>query len=275
MARTKTTPNPHPSINYQTLYRWAPNSLIAETSKITSFKEIEAYKQNESNEKLCIFEKEYDRFVKVLPYREGVPLCVDDRTNPEEPFFFAYSTIFKRLKLWLLFTGFERAFLTEVNMAPANLHPNNWAFNRAFSILCNHIGHAPSVDVFLYFFEAKNPGKKLWMSFNGAVGRVLLSLFQQSYKGFKGKFFKICCSKFDPTLLDGFPLYWVEKPGLKKPRCLEDLAPQDREVCEFFSNLGAAFSIVELIKQEYNSKALKGYIGTLPFFLRFCFMCYS
>jgi len=55
------------------------------------------------------------------------------------------------------------------------------------------------------------------MSFNGIAGRVLLSLFQQSYKGFKGKFFKIHCSKFDPILLDGFPLYWVQEPGLKKP----------------------------------------------------------
>jgi len=226
MARTKTTPNPPPSIDYQTtLYCWAPDILIAKTSKITSFKEIEAYKESKSKEKFCIFEKEHDRFVKVLPCREGVPVCADDRADPKEHFFFAYSTIFKRLKLRLPFTGFERALLTEVNVALAQLHPNNWAFVRAFSILCIHFGHTPSVDVFLYFFEAKNLGKKLWMSFNGVVGRVLLSLFQQSYKGFKGKFFKIFCSKFNPTLLDEFPLYWVEKPGLKKPRCLEDLAP--------------------------------------------------
>ena len=95
------------------------------------------------------------------------------------------------------------ALLTEINVALAQLHPNSWAF----AILCNHLGHTPSVDVFLYFFEAKSPGKKLWMSINGVVGRVLLTLFQQSYKGFKGKFFKICCNKHDPTLLDGFPLY--------------------------------------------------------------------
>ena len=53
----------------------------------------------------------------------------------------------------------------------------------------------------------RSPGKKLWMSFNGVAGRVVLFLFQQSYKGFKGKFFKIRYNKFDPTLLDGFPLY--------------------------------------------------------------------
>jgi len=118
------------------------------------------------------------------------------------------------------------------------------------------------VDVFLYFFEAKSPGKKLWVSFNGATRRVSLTLFQQSYKGFKGKFFKIRCSKFDPTLLDGFPLYWVKEPGLKKPRCLEDLPPREREVCNFFSNLRAVFNTVDLLKLEYNPKSLKRYIGT-------------
>jgi len=79
------------------------------------------------------------------------------------------------------------------------------------------------VDVFLYFFEAKRPGRKPWVSFNGAVGRVLLTLFQQSYKGFKGKFFKILCNDNDPSLLEGFPLYWTKEPKFKKPRCLEDL----------------------------------------------------
>jgi len=207
MARAKITPNPPPPINYKSLYRWAPDSLLAETSKITSFKDIKAYKDGESSEKLCIFVKEHDKFVKVLPYREGEPVCIDESADPEDPFFFMYSTVFKRLKLRLPLIGFKRVLLTEVNVAPAQLHPTSWTFVKAFSILCNNFGHTPSVDVFLYFFEAKSPGKKLWMSFNGFAGRVLLSLFQQSYKGFKGMFFKIQCSKFDPTLLDGFPLY--------------------------------------------------------------------
>jgi len=61
-----------------------------------------------------------------------------------------------------------------VNVAPPQLHPNNWAFVRAFAILCHCFGHTPSVDVFLFFFEAKSPGQKLWVSFNGVAGRVLL-----------------------------------------------------------------------------------------------------
>jgi len=97
----------------------ASDSLLAETSKITSFKDIEAYKEGKSNEKFCIFGKEHDRFVKVLLCREGEPVCIDESANPEDPFFFMYSMVFKRLKLRLPLTGFERALLTEVNVAPA------------------------------------------------------------------------------------------------------------------------------------------------------------
>ena len=131
-------------------------------------------------------------------------MCVDDRANEGEPFFFFYQTVFKCIRQRLPFSSFERELITEVNVAPAQLHPNSWAF----SILCNHFGHPPSVDVFLHFFEAKNLGKNLWVSFSGVTGRVILTLFQQSYKDFKGKFFRVCCSEHDRTLLDGFPLYW-------------------------------------------------------------------
>jgi len=204
MAPTNPTP---PPFDYKPLYRWAPTNLLDETSSFTSFASITTYKESETCPKSRVFGKEHDKFVKVMPCGKGEPVCTDESSDPEGPFYFIYSTVFKRLKLRLPLTGFDRALLTEVNVAPTQLHPNNWAFVRAFSILCDHFGHTPSVDVFLYFFEAKSPRKKLWVSFNRVAGRVLLSLFQQSYKGFKGKFFKICCSKFDPTLLDGFPLY--------------------------------------------------------------------
>ena len=183
--------------------------------------------------------------MKDLPCKEGEPVFVDDRANPEEPFFFMYATAFKRLKLCLPFTGFERALLTEVNVTPAQLHPNSWAFVRAFAILCNHFGHTSFVDVF----------------------------FQRSYKGFKGKFFKICYNKHDSTLLDGFPLYWVEKARLKKLMSLEDLAPPNRKVCQFLSSLGVVFNTAELIKLEYNPKPLKAYIGTLSDSCWFMFLC--
>jgi len=70
------------------------------------------------------------------------------------------------------------------------------------------------------------------------------SLFQQSYLVFKGKFLRVCCIEHDPTLLDGFPLYWVKELKFKKPKTLEELAPPDREVFQILSSLGAVFNTV-------------------------------
>jgi len=80
------------------------------------------------------------------------------------------------VKLRLPFTRFERELLTELNIATAQLHHNSWAFVRAFQIMCAHLGLPASVDVFLFLFEAKNPGDRLWVSLNGIAGRSILSI---------------------------------------------------------------------------------------------------
>ena len=211
---------------------------------------------------LRVFGRECDAYISIQPCTVGEPVCADERANSGEPFFFLYATIFKWIKLCLPLTGFERALLTEINVAPAQLHPNSWAFVEAFGILCNHFGRIPFVDVFLYFFEAKSPGKRLWVSFNGVAGRVLLTLFQQSYKGFKWKFFRVCCTDYDRTFLDGFPLYWVKKLEFKKPRTLEELTLHDRKLCQVLVSLGVVFNTTQLIKHEFSPSDLKGYIGT-------------
>ena len=177
------------------------------------------------------------------------------------PFFFLYSTVFKRIGLRLPFTTFKRELLTEINTAPAQLHPNSWAFIRAFEILCRYLGILPSVDVFLHFFEVKKQGKSLWVSLSGVAGRILFTLFQNSYKGWKGQFFRVCCSKHDPTALDGFPLYWAEKPKLLKPKSLDELTSADREVCAALVGLGVVFSTAKLIACEFHADALSGYFG--------------
>jgi len=86
---------------------------------------------------------------------------------------------------------FEKELLTKLNVTPAQLHPNSWAFIRAFIILCSQFGISPTVKVFLYFFKAKHMSRQLWVSLNGASERCLLTLFQSSYKKFKGKFVKV------------------------------------------------------------------------------------
>ena len=197
----------------------------------------------------------------MLPCTPGEHVCGDERANKGVPFFYLYQTVFKRIGVRLPFSRFERELLTEIDVAPAQLHPNSWAFIKAFGILWGYFGQSPLVDIFLHFFEVKKQGKSLWVSLSGIAGRVILSLFQQSYKGWKGKFFKVCCSEYDQAALDDFPLYWVEEVKLTKPKSLDELPSADREVYQVLGSVGG-FDTSILISREHDAEGLTRYIST-------------
>ena len=117
------------------------------------------------------------------------------------------------------------------------------------------------MDVFLHFFEVKKQGKSLWVSFSGVAREILLTLFQNSFKGWKGNFFRVCCAKHDPAALDGFPLYWTEKPNPTKPKSLDELSSADREVCVALAGLKIIFHTSTLIAREFDANALSAYFG--------------
>ena len=102
----QTTPN-HPSPDYKSLYPWAPTNLLEETSKFTTHESIVLYRKSESCHKSRIFEREHDKFVRVVPCKADEPVCCDESSDSEGPFFFIYSTIFKKLSLCLPFAIFE------------------------------------------------------------------------------------------------------------------------------------------------------------------------
>jgi len=83
------------------------------------------HRKDEAAHMLRVFGRECDAYVSVLPCVAGEPVCAEERANNGEPFFFLYATIFKWNKLRLPLTGFERALLTEINVALAQLHPNS------------------------------------------------------------------------------------------------------------------------------------------------------
>ena len=89
------------------------------------------------------FARRHDAYISVQPCTPGELVCVDDRSNNGVPFFFFYQMVFKRIGMRLPFYGFERELLTEINVAPAQLHPNSWAFVKAFGILCGYFGQPP------------------------------------------------------------------------------------------------------------------------------------
>ena len=76
----------------------------------------------------------------------------------------------------------------------------------------------------------------------------------------QAKFFKVCCSDFDPSALDGFPLYWVKEVKPMKPKSLDELPSNDREACQILTSAGG-FDTATLISLEYNAEALEKYIS--------------
>jgi len=157
---------------------------------------------------------------------------------------------------------FRKRVFHQAQRRSCQLHLNSWAFIRAFTIICSQLGLSPTVEIFLYFFEGKHLGRQLWVSFNGAPGRALLTLFQSFNKNFKGKFLKLRCNKGYMTLLDRFPLYWTQKPRFQSARHLEDQPLSDQEVYKFLMNLKVVFDTAFLLSKEFTLGALKAYTGT-------------
>jgi len=66
--------------------------------------------------------------VKVVACREDEPICNDELSDPDGPFFFLYATFFKKILICLPLSISEKELLTELNITAAQLHPNSWAF---------------------------------------------------------------------------------------------------------------------------------------------------
>jgi len=242
--------------------------LLEETSSVNSA--LAVLRLKKGDEPNLSFHKEHDDKLMVLPCPPDVPICADDKGNNDELFCFVYTTLFKKVKLRLRFTRFERELLTELNIATAQLHPNSWAFVRAFQIMCAHLGLPASVDVFLFLFEAKNPGDRPWVNLNGIAGRSILSIFQQSYKDWKGKFVQVRQNDQDPSLLDGFPLYWVNKgckdskENFRRPRSPDNMGELDKDLFLFWKRVAAAnitFPTSAIISFEFLEGQLEAHIG--------------
>jgi len=55
-------------------------------------------------------------------------------------FSYVYEFMFKEYSMTFPLTNFEAGMLSLMNIAPSQLHPNNWAFLRCFELVCSHLG---------------------------------------------------------------------------------------------------------------------------------------
>ena len=178
---------PSPRINPKDLYTWASSELLNECSCLLSTRAIREHKGDSCSYNHRAFAKRHDDDIAVLPCNLGEPVCGDERANDGVPFFYFYQVVFKTIGMRLPFSRFEKELLTEINAASAQLYPNSWAFVKAFDILFGFLGCAPSVDIFLHFFEVKRQKNNLWVTLSNVPGRVLLTPFQNSFTGWKGR----------------------------------------------------------------------------------------
>jgi len=131
-------------MDYSFAYPWAKKELLTETSYYTTRLCI-----GELRDGGCVLSKKHEGFVKTIECKEGEPICCDESSDPDGPFCSFYATFFKKVLLRLPLSIFEKELLTNLNVAPAQLHPNSWTFIRAFVILCSQLEISPTVEVFL------------------------------------------------------------------------------------------------------------------------------
>jgi len=171
-----------------------------------------------------------------------------------------------------LCTPLKKKVLNTMNISPAQLHPNSWAFLRAFHILCDQFGILPNPNMLFFFFEFKTCKRTSWASLSSVKDRAILTLFQSSYKSFKGKFVKVLQSDQNPSLLERVPLYWSSHPHTQTACSPDDLATNELNDCEKLDGLGLVFDTSILLNLKSRPNDLQVYIGT--YFRRPFALCY-
>jgi hypothetical protein len=186
--------------------------------------------------------------------------------STQEPhYFYMFSKVMENLSLTLPFTDFEIEVLNALNVAPTQLHPNDWAFVRAFELVCLGLGLEPRLGVFFHFYYVKSltPGKPVSISSQPNMG--LFTLYASNFKNYKNTFFRVRCGPrlrhlmFDSEGGHLFPFYWTQNPRLIKGVDATLLTPYESEIISFI-NTFQLFEIKELLALESDRPSLVLYL---------------
>ncbi|KOM26401.1 hypothetical protein LR48_Vigan267s000200 [Vigna angularis] len=149
---------------------------------------------------------------------------------------------------------FQMAILREVNVAPAQLHPNSWAAVQAFLAMCLAVGVTPTTPVFFYYFEVRPSPTGSWVSFTSVRDRTLFRPFSDSFKNFKHHYFKIIIDKagrhefYDGEGKPLFPFYWTRDPRRIRATSVGALTAPDLEVVRTINALPRRISARHLVE---------------------------
>jgi len=125
-----------------------------------------------------------------------------------------------------------------LNVAPTQLHSNNWAYLQAFHVLSQSLYPQPSPHAFLYFCDTRPRQPTTWLSLVSRPSISRLDAFTQSFQHFKDGFFKVVVKEgvrsyfFNKDGSTKFPFSWTGNPWRYKDMNANELSAANREVVE-------------------------------------------
>jgi hypothetical protein len=157
--------------------------------------------------------------------------------------------------------------LRVLNVAHIQLHPNSWAFIKAFELVCLGLEiNKPSIAVFFSFYQIKNLVPKAPVSLCSQPNRGLFGLYCSYFKNYNDTYLCIRGGErcYDMMFYDDseplFPFYWTNKPRLIRGAVYERLTEFERDAVAYLETLNH-MSISDLLDAECSTNALEGYLS--------------
>ncbi|GAU27966.1 hypothetical protein TSUD_146840 [Trifolium subterraneum] len=193
--------------------------------------------------------------------------------NEREPhYFYMYTHVLQTLNFWLPFSNFECQMLRVMNVAPCQLHPNSWAFLKAFQVVCDYLEIVPTAGVFFSFFQVRNVSPHSLVSISSQPNKGRFSLYASNFKNYRDTFVRFHCGNGFPALMFDasgnhlFPFYWSSAPRLIKGTQAKTLNEYERDVVGFLSSFNVMGS-GEIIVRENKPQSLGDYMSSMSTFL--------
>lgn len=100
--------------------------------------------------------------------------------------FVMYDKVVSDMNVRPPFTKLQQEVLTELDLAPSQLHPNGWAFLRAYELVCLFFERRASCELFLHLFEVNrnnDAGKPRHVSLRAKRGNKCFRPYDESLQG--------------------------------------------------------------------------------------------
>jgi len=96
-----------------------------------------------------------------------------------------YEVVFKDMGFKLPFSDFQRKVFRWTKLSPSQIHPNSYAFMRAFELVCQYLRVPPFKNVFYTIFTVQRGAD--WVSFRQT--KKMFDIFAGKVQSFKERFF--------------------------------------------------------------------------------------